>query len=121
MSILVCNVAKMEGFLKCYSKWNMHLSLGFKWLIKSKGKFMSDTAMQSYITPDAQKIRNGQGAWIAAVKVKSIPLQPSTGPEGSRKLKFPDFVTATQDGGKIVSLTHRLRLPPGNTPDTHFC
>ena len=27
----------------------------------------------------------------------------------------------TQDGGKVVSLTHRLLLPPVNTPGTHFC
>jgi hypothetical protein len=27
----------------------------------------------------------------------------------------------TQDGGKVVSLTHRPPLPPGNTPGTHFC
>jgi len=26
-----------------------------------------------------------------------------------------------QDDGKIVSLTHRSPLPPGNTPGTHFC
>jgi len=26
-----------------------------------------------------------------------------------------------QDGGKIVSLTHRPPLPPGNTPGNHFC
>jgi len=25
-----------------------------------------------------------------------------------------------QNGGKVVSLTHRPFLPPGNTPDTHF-
>jgi len=43
-----------------------------------------------------------------------------SGPEGSRKLRFPDFVTTAQDGGK-VSLTHWLPLPPGNTPGTHFC
>ena len=24
-------------------------------------------------------------------------------------------------GGKVVSLTHRPPLPPGNTPGTHFC
>jgi len=23
--------------------------------------------------------------------------------------------------GKVVSLTHRPPLPPGNTPGTHFC
>jgi len=26
-----------------------------------------------------------------------------------------------QDGGKVVSLTHRPPLTPGNTPGTHFC
>ena len=36
------------------------------------------------------------------------------------KLRFPDFMTTAQDGGKVVSLTHRPPLPPGNTPGTHF-
>jgi len=27
-------------------------------------------------------------------------------PERSRKLRFPDYVTLAQDGGKVVSLTH---------------
>jgi len=40
---------------------------------------------------------------------------------GSRKLRFPDYVTITQDGGKVVSLTHCQPLPPENTPGTHFC
>jgi hypothetical protein len=30
-------------------------------------------------------------------------------------------MTMAQDGGKVVSLTHRPPLPPGNTPGTHFC
>ena len=55
------------------------------------------------------------------VKGKSVPLQAWSGPEGSRKLRFPDFVTTAQDGGKVVSLRNRLPLPPGNTPGTHFC
>ena len=33
---------------------------------------------------------------------------------------FPDFMTAAQDSGKVVSLTYRPPLPPGNTPGTHF-
>ena len=52
---------------------------------------------------------------------KSVPLQAWSGPGVSRKLRFPDFVTTAQDGGKVVSLTHRPALPPGNTPGTHFC
>ena len=52
---------------------------------------------------------------------KSVPLQAWSDPEGSRKLRFPDYMTTAQDGGKIVSLTHRPPLPPGNAPGTHFC
>ena len=47
-----------------------------------------------------------------AVKGKSVPLQACSGPEDSRKLRFPDYVTTAQDGGKDVSLTHRPPLPP---------
>ena len=54
-------------------------------------------------------------------KGKAVLLQAWSGPEGSRKLRFPDFMTMAQDGGEVVSLTHRLPLPPGNAPGTHFC
>jgi len=54
-------------------------------------------------------------------KDKAVPLQAWSGPEGSRKLRFPDFMKTAQDGGKVVSLTHRPPLRPGNTPGTHFC
>jgi len=47
---------------------------------------------------------------------KSVPLQAWSGSEGSRKLRFPDFMTTAQDGSKVVSLTHRPPLPPGNAP-----
>jgi len=54
-------------------------------------------------------------------KGKSVPLQARTGPEGSRKLRFPDYITTAQDGGKVVSLTHRPPLLPGNVSGNHFC
>ena len=50
---------------------------------------------------------------------KAVPLQARSGPEGSRKLRFPDYTTMAQDGDK-VSPTHRPPLPTGNTPGTHF-
>jgi hypothetical protein len=53
-------------------------------------------------------------------KGKAVPLEAWIGPEGSKKLRFPDFMKTVQDGGKFVSLTHRPPLPPGNTPGTHF-
>jgi len=43
------------------------------------------------------------------VKGKVIPLQAWTGLQGSRKLRFPDFVTTAQDGGRLSVLrTGRL-------------
>ena len=54
-------------------------------------------------------------------KGKAVPLQAWSGPEGSRNTRFPDFMATAQDGGKVVSLTHRPPLLPGNTPGTHFC
>jgi hypothetical protein len=54
-------------------------------------------------------------------KGKTVPLQAWSDPDGSRKLRFPDYMTTAQDGGKVVSLTHRPPLPPGNAPVSHFC
>ena len=54
-------------------------------------------------------------------KGKAVPLQAWSGPEGSRKLRFLDYMTTAQDGGKVVSLTHLPPLPPGNALGTHFC
>jgi hypothetical protein len=53
-------------------------------------------------------------------KGKAAPLQAWSDPEGSRKLRFQDFLTTAQDGGEVVGLKHRPHLPPGNTPGTHF-
>ena len=42
-------------------------------------------------------------------KDKAVQLQAWSGPEGSRKLRFPDFVTTAQDGGRLSALrTGRL-------------
>ena len=57
----------------------------------------------------------------ARKKGKAVPSQAYSGPEGFRKLRFPDFMTTAQDGGKVVSLTHRPPLPQGNTTGTNFC
>ena len=68
--------------------------------------------MQSYTNEERKLIKQ---------KGKAVPLQAWSSLEGSRKLMFPDFMTMAQDGGKIVSLTYRPPLPPGNITDTHFC
>ena len=62
-----------------------------------------------------------QKLFFKTLKGKAVLLQAWRGPEGSRKLRSPDFMTTAQNGGKVVSLMHRQPLPPGNTPGTHFC
>jgi len=57
---------------------------------------------------------------ISEGKGKAVPLQVWSDPEGSRKLRFPDFLTMAQDCVKFVSLMHRPPLPPGNAIGTHF-
>jgi len=49
------------------------------------------------------------------VVVVAIPLQAWKGPEGSRKLKFPDFMTTAQDGGRLSPL-RTSRLYPQEMP-----
>ena len=45
------------------------------------------------------------------VKVKQSHYRPGVAQRVLTKLRFPDFVTTAQDGGKAVSLTHRPLLP----------
>ena len=54
-------------------------------------------------------------------KGKAVLLQAWIDPEGSRKLRLPDFVTTEQDGSRLSALCTGRILPPGNTPATHFC
>ena len=75
------------------------------------------TLFLDYYIQKLMEIQNGP----IEVKGKAVPLQAWGGPEGSRKLRFPDCMTTAQDSGKVVSLTHRPPLPPGNTPGAHFC
>jgi len=62
-----------------------------------------------------------QSTGLDAGKGKAVPLQAWSGPEGSRKLRFPDYMTTAHDGGRVGSLTHRPPLPAGNAHGTHFC
>ena len=52
--------------------------------------------------------------------MKKKQISPITGPrcpEGSRKLRFPDYVTLARN----LALSTGRFLPPGNTPGAHFC
>ena len=71
---------------------------------------------------------NGHKMWPKRVagytvytKGKSVPLQACSGPEGSRKLRFLDFVTTAQDGGRLSALrTDRLYPRACNGTDLPF-
>jgi len=78
-----------------------------------------------YVLSTLKQISEGKSLRLVkmctSLKGKAVLLQAWSGPDGSRKLRFPDFMTTAQDGGKFVSPTHRPPLPPGNAPGTHFC
>jgi hypothetical protein len=50
---------------------------------------------------------------VSKGKGKAVPSQTWSGPEGSRKLRFPNFMETALDGGKVVCFMHRPPLPPG--------
>ena len=74
-----------------------------------------DVSAQTEVKPDSSTFHYVWESWVCCSRGKAVPLQAWSGPEGSRKLKFPDFMTTAQDGGKVVSLTHRPPLPPGKS------
>ena len=78
--------------------------------------------LQTYCIPCDPKFKCMLKKYQHEIKLHfAVPLQAWSGPEVSRKLRFPDFMTTAQNGGKVVSLTHRPPLPPGNTSGIHFC
>jgi hypothetical protein len=86
----------------------------YRLLLNSNGKGKA-VPLQTWSGPEgSRKLRfldfskcvNSKG------KGKAVPLQAWSGPEFSRKLSFPYFMTTAQDGGKVVSLTHRPPLYP---------
>ena len=58
------------------------------------------------------QVPNHPSNWIFyGKKGKAVLLQAWSDPGGSRELRFPDFMSMAQDGGKVVSLTHWPPLP----------
>jgi hypothetical protein len=54
-------------------------------------------------------------------KRKTIPVQVWTGPQGSRKLRLPDFKQSAHEGGYVQPHIPAAFTPLRNIPDTHFC
>jgi len=76
-----------------------------------------------YLYHVTEFLRRGRLLKLAAAlcHIKTVPLQTWSGPEGSRKLRLPDYVTTAQDGSRLSALRTGRFLPPRNTPGTHFC
>ena len=99
-----CKRTFVQIFFYCISS---HIS-SFQTLILCYSQIMGGYALQT--------LGSTQPLTEISKKGKAVPLQAWSGPDGSRKLRFPDFMTTAQDGGKVVSLMHRPPLPPGNAP-----
>ena len=61
------------------------------------------TAVKKNVPYQPRTFYTGKG------KGKAGPLQVRSGPEGSRKLRFPDLMTMAQDGGKVKVKQSRYR------------
>jgi hypothetical protein len=61
--------------------------------------------------------------YVLQVKGKAIPLQALTGPEGSRRLRLPDFkkIGTWRWRACQPNVEYQQLLPAGNIPGTHFC
>ena len=76
----------------------LSLTAGSSWRAKQQSPVQQMRLIQRHLRME----KNG----------KSVPLAGPRFPEGSRSLRFPDYVTMAQDGGKVVSLTHRPLFTP---------
>ena len=110
---------------KCFThlrsyEWNWFLCNAY---VNTFGIVICPRAKYIYEANDAERHENLQERYLIFFSniCNAVPLHAWSGPEGSRKLRFPDFMTTAQDDGKVVSHSHRPPLPPGNTPGTHFC
>ena len=110
-------IARLCAFFKAYTGGRVWKTIGNRHL---KACYLSRDDHDQKIRTRKQRTDVGIYFFVSK-KAKGVPLQAWSGPEGSRKLRFPDFMTTAQDGGKVVSLRHRSPLPPGNTLGTHFC
>ena len=55
------------------------------------------------------------------LKVKAIPVQTWRSPEGTKRLRLPDFKTiGIYEGGRLSAIRTGRLYTPGNIPGTHF-
>ena len=65
-------------------------------------------------------LRNAGNRLEGKVKVKAIPLQAWTGPEGSRRLRLPDLNNRLIKVVRLSALRIGRLYPQENIPGNHF-
>jgi len=73
----------------------------FNWPLHSPEQYKHSASISEFSSQVSRRVIN--------------QINPITGlrcPEDFRKLRFSDFVITAQDGGKVVSLTHRPLFTP---------
>jgi hypothetical protein len=77
--------------------------------------------LEAWSAPEGSRKLRFPDFLTTAQEGKAVLLQAWGGPEGSRKLRFPDFMTTAQDGGKVVSLTYRPHVLYKEVKVKHSC
>jgi hypothetical protein len=102
-----------------YSKWEQCNGL------VSYLQILSATHEGSALWAVARYCRQGGlgfvGNKISITLQQMNPITVLDSPEDSERLMLQDFKTIGTLSGKVVSLTHRPPLPPGNISGTYFC
>ena len=101
-SLLVCrlsNMASTRTLLFAYSALWLSVDKHFLKILSLFGSVLRIESTQ----------QKGIYLKFNTCSMRFICISPITGPrcpDGSSKLRFPDYVTMPQDGGKVVNLTH---------------
>ena len=106
--IVICGLSDSKIFLQIISqtaRFSWKKVIEHKMCVLTLFTSLSETLFILRWT-DGDMIKMYIGLHVKA----AVPLQAWSGPEGSRKLRFPYFMTTAQDGGKVLSLTtHQLK------------
>ena len=107
------HLVAVDLYLTTHSNLNRQKSMspvGFEPTF-STSKRSQTNALDRAVTGTVYRLRLDVHISIEVKIGKAVPLQAWTGPEGSRKLRLPDFVTTAQDSGRWSALrTGRLYL-----------
>jgi hypothetical protein len=113
--------SRLEG-KRFYTEWQEAFSISSLLLISSWTQYWFGRGVPKYLNCSApsEELLHVFMLWFCPavfsrdVKRKGFPLQAWSGSWGSRRLRLLDLLDFRHyEGGKVVTLTDRLSLPPG--------